>query len=101
MLLFVARPSKKQQAATKRAKADARRSERLDLAYRRTPFLLLADFAVVECERCGQEQVEPMAPRPGHVEGDVSPCVVCGHDVARTAPTHESFLAEARAWLAA
>lgn len=91
----MARPSKKQL----RAAQDARRAERrnarvsqLEQAYLIRPFAALADFAYVECEECGQEQLE------AH---DERGCVVCGHTLARTHALHADLKREAEALLRA
>lgn len=86
----MARPSKNQQKKVKAQLASDRRYVKLELAHRRAPFMALADFAYLECERCGQEQLDAALP-----------CLRCGHDIARTHALHTEFKAEAEALLAA
>jgi ribosomal protein S27E len=79
----MARPSKNQIRESKAQLAFERRNVKLELAHRRAPFMACQDFAYVECEKCGQEQLDGL-----------EKCIVCGHEIARTSPLNDEVQRE-------
>ncbi len=74
---------KAQAKAERRAATRPHRDALAAFQYESAFVFSAADFVYVECERCGQEQSLPI-PDKGYR------CVICGHDVARTSPLHDS-----------